>query len=259
MDLKILREMPAALAGRWRRAGRRAGHLWPSECVLCRAWPSPPLCDTCVALYAAPQRRCLHCALPCPPDPGDEQACPQCRRHPPALDRCVAAVDYAWPWPDLIARLKFQGHTAWATPLSWLMLGSEGASEVLEDADWVLPTPLSPERLAERGYNQAALLAQALCHATSHPGLRLDGLIRGRHTAAQSGLSRAERMHNLQEAFLPNPLWANALRSRHVLLVDDVCTTGATLEAATLALRQAGVRRVSALVLARTGRSEPTN
>jgi ComF family protein len=108
--------------------------------------------------------------------------------------------------------------------------------------------PLSLQRLRERGYNQAQRLAQALDPAKVQDTL----LLRVRDTPAQHALARSERLHNLDGAFMVDPLRVNAVRDHHLLLVDDVMTSGASLTAAALALRQAGAATVSAVVLART-------
>ena len=119
----------------------------------------------------------------------------------------------------------------------------------LEQADLVVPMPLARERLAERGYNQALLLARHLAPDKTDATL----LLRTRHTAAQSALTRAERLQNVQGAFAVEPLRAHELRGRRVVLVDDVMTTGASLRAAASALRLAGAAHITALVFARTG------
>ncbi|CAN5598415.1 hypothetical protein BH10PSE18_BH10PSE18_40090 [soil metagenome] len=108
--------------------------------------------------------------------------------------------------------------------------------------------PLSPARLRERGFNQAFELARRLAPGKTDTGL----LIRTRDTPAQSGLTRAERLHNLQGAFAIEPLRAAQIRGRRIVLVDDVMTSGASLFSAAQALRTGGATHVSAIVLART-------
>ena len=110
------------------------------------------------------------------------------------------------------------------------------------------PVPLSAERLRERGFNQSALLVQHLAGAKAD----VHSLLRLHATEAQSGLPRAQRLRNLQGAFAVEPARAAALREQRVVLLDDVMTTGATVHAATLALREAGVAHVTVVVLART-------
>ncbi|MBD8051534.1 phosphoribosyltransferase family protein [Limnohabitans radicicola] len=226
-----------------RPAGSLGGWL-PSRCAICRGWPCAPVCDHCIAHYAQPTSRCQRCALPLP----GGRICGDCLNNPPPLDVCLSATAYAWPWIDLVAKLKFQAQPGWARPLATLMLSSHGVEDMLEAADWVLPIPLSRERLAERGYNQSWLLAQHLCPDKAQP----DFLLRTRDTPSQRTLPRSERLANLEGAFALDPLQAPALRDKRVVLVDDVMTSGASLHTAARVLRQAGVQHISAVVLART-------
>jgi ComF family protein len=186
-------------------------------------------------------------------DTGHCGAC-QTRREPSALQRCVAAVDYAFPWDKLIARFKVRNEPGWDGPLAELMLRQSPASELLHTCHLLVPVPVTPRRLAERGYNQAWELAKALLqHADiPKPPALPDALVRVRETADQHELPRAQRLHNLRGAFAVHPQHVQRLAQAHVLLVDDVTTTGATLQAAAQALLQGGAAQVSALVLART-------
>jgi ComF family protein len=217
----------------------------PSQCAVCRAWPSRPVCDACIARFAPPAERCATCALPVA---AGTAHCIDCRRQPPPLDGCIAACAYSWPWPGLIGDFKFRGEPGWAAPLATLMRSAPWAEPALERADLVLPMPLSPARLRERGFNQAFELARRLAPGKTDTGL----LIRTRDTPAQSGLTRAERLRNLQGAFAIEPLRAAQIRGRRIVLVDDVMTSGASLFSAAQALRTGGATHVSAIVLART-------
>lgn len=221
----------------------------PACCAVCHAWPAQVLCDDCVSRYAAPVPRCATCALPLTGSSTAALTCPDCLRNPPPLDACLAAVDYAWPWTDCITQFKFGGQPGWAAPLAQLLHSMPGVEAALTQADCVLPMPLSRQRLAERGYNQALLLARQLAPQRTQAAL----LLRIRHTAAQSSLHRAERLLNLQHAFAIEPQRAASLRGQRVVLIDDVMTTGTTLHAAAHVLRQAGAAHITALVLARTG------
>ena len=160
----------------------------------------------------------------------------------------MAAVAYDWPWADCVTQFKFGAQPGWAGALATVMRSTPWVEPALEQADLVLPMPLARERLAERGYNQALLLARHLAPDKTDATL----LLRTRHTAAQSELTRAERLRNVQGAFAVEPLRAHELRGRRVVLADDVMTTGASLKAAALALRQAGAAHITALVFART-------
>lgn len=189
----------------------------------------------------------------------DTVRCNACirRQTPAALDRCAVAVDYAYPWDGLVARFKFQREPAWAGPMAQLMLDSPDVARLLRHAELVLPVPLTRKRLAERGYNQAWELVKALCDAARRRQLRAppalaQGLLRTGETPDQHSLPRSARLQNLEGVFAANPAHRPELAGRHVLVVDDVTTSGATLEAAAQALRLAGARTVSALAFART-------
>ncbi len=174
--------------------------------------------------------------------------------HPPPLERCVAAVDYAFPWDRLLQRFKFHGEVAWASLLARHMLDAPGARDLMASADWWLSVPLSNRRLGERGYNQAWALTRALVKSTGTPADRAhnDWLLKLGDPPLQHRLDKAQRQHNLATAFVTAPQAQTALRGSSVLLIDDIMTTGATLHAAAQALHRAGVASVSAWVLART-------
>ena len=227
----------------------------PSQCAVCRSWPSEPLCAACLSRFATPRPRCPQCALAWSATE-TAPSCPHCQGQTLPLQACFAAVDYAYPWADLLTRFKFQGQSGYSVLLSDLLLRRAGVRECLASLspqDCLLPMPLSAERLRERGFNQAWELTKTLharsgCQAT--PSARL--LLRLRHTEAQSGLPRQARLANVRGAFLVEPLAAASVRGRQVVLVDDVMTSGASLRAAALALLEAGASAVKALVVART-------
>lgn len=223
----------------------RASRQLPARCAVCRAWPSRVVCNACATRFAQPVPRCTTCALPVPEG---ITHCGACLREPPPLDACLAAVTYGWPWSDCVTQFKFGNLPGWAAELATLMRSAPWVEPALEQADRVLPMPLARERLAERGYNQALLLAKQLAAHKTDASL----LLRTRHTPAQSELKRAERLRNVRGAFAVEPLRAPELRGRRVVLVDDVMTTGASLHAAATALRQAGAARITAVVFART-------
>lgn len=166
-------------------------------------------------------------------------------------------MPYAYPWSSLVARFKYQQQPAWAEFFARSLLREPGVLaclRALAPGDWLLPLPLSAERLEERGFNQAWELAKALARQ-SRTAAQADAslLLRIRHTPAQHQLRRAYRLANVKGAFLVEPLRAHGVRERQVVLVDDVMTTGASLNAAAQALRDAGARHITAIVFARTG------
>jgi len=217
----------------------------PGRCAVCGAWPARPLCGRCEAHFSGERHRCGRCALPLV---AGVSTCGACLREPPPLDACFAAVDYAYPWSGLVGRFKFQGQPGWAGTLAARMRGLAGVGEELRRADFVLAMPLAPRRLAERGFNQALLLARQLA------GDKLDArlLLRLRETGSQTALDREARQRNVEGAFGVEPLRAQEVRGKAVVLVDDVMTSGSSLHAAARVLRQAGAKRVAAVVLART-------
>ena len=123
---------------------------------------------------------------------------------------------------------------------------------MVQAAHWVIPMPLFKKRLQTRGYNQSALLAQAICKGLNLPRLNTQLLLRVRDTPEQVGLNRDDRVRNMQGAFALEPALAQQALGQHMVLIDDVMTTGATLLAAAAPLLQAGAASVSALVLAKT-------
>ena len=217
----------------------------PSRCAVCHAWPTQPVCSACVTAFAQPQLRCPTCAITVS---AGMQQCGSCILTPPPLDACLAALPYAYPWADLIARFKFRQDPGWATSFALLLRATPWVEPALESADWLLPMPLSTQRLRQRGYNQAHELACALDAAKVGHGL----LLRIRDTPPQRSLSRSERMHNVKNAYAVDPLRSGELKGKRVVLLDDVMTTGASLYAAALALREAGAAHITGLVLART-------
>ena len=233
------------------RIARLARMLWPPRCLLCLQ-PGHGLRDLCLACAAGlPWNRsaCGRCAIPLPPTtPAGAQTCGACLRRAPPLSQVLAACVYAMPLDRLLPRLKFHHDLAAGRLLAQLM-GDAFAPAV---AAWpaaasLLPVPLHRARLRTRGYDQALELARPLARTLGLPLLG-DGLRRVRVTAPQSRLDAAQRRRNLKDAFAVRP---GVAWPAHVVLVDDVMTTGATLHAAAVALRRAGVVRVDAWVCAR--------
>lgn len=180
--------------------------------------------------------------------PAGVTQCGACVREAPPLDACVAAVDYDWPWSDVVTQFKFGDRTGWAHEMVALMRAAPWAEPLLEQSTLIVPMPLSPARLRERGYNQAWLLARALDRRRADASL----LLRVRDTTAQSALPRAERQRNVRGAFAVEPLRVREVHNQQVLLVDDVMTSGASLFEAARTMRAAGAAGVGALVFART-------
>lgn len=219
--------------------------LVPSQCMVCHAWPSRVLCSHCVGRFAQPIPRCERCALPVL---AGMRQCGRCITEKPPLDRALCAVAYNYPWSTLVQRLKFHQHTAIARTMAALLRSTPWVEPALDAAHWIIPMPLFPTRLRERGFNQANLLAHALDRSKTRP----DVLLRIRPSTPQSALPRQERLRNVEGAFALEPAHYGAVAGKRIVLVDDVMTTGATLHAAAQVLRNAGAQHLTALVFART-------
>jgi len=216
-----------------------------SQCRVCHAWPADTVCEVCVHQFAQPVPRCTTCALPLPAATG---ICGACLRDPTAIDRCLCAVDYAYPWNTLVQHFKFHAEPGLVHCMAELLRAAPWVEDAIEAADLLLPLPLSSARLKERGYNQALLLARQLCaHKTRH-----DLLLKVQDTPPQHTLKRAQRLTALKQAFAVEPLLAPALQGKRVVLVDDVMTTGASLFTAAKVVKAAGAAHVTGLVFART-------
>lgn len=205
--------------------------LLPQDCLLCRA-PSGEalLCPACAdELPQLPGARCPRCANA---SPGGE-ICGRCQRHPPTYDRLIALYPYAAPLDRMVQQLKYGHQLALAT---WF--GKRLADACRDSgADLVMPMPLHPSRLAERGFNQSQEIAR---HTAAALALELDAqsCFRTRDTPPQAGLSLRERRRNVRNAFACR----GDLQGRRILLIDDVVTTGSTVGecARTLYLHGAG-------------------
>jgi ComF family protein len=215
----------------------------PTQGPVCaRCWTSilpltPPLCDRCGD--PLPTWRAVSVPL---------ERCPRCRRTPRVVDRGRAIGAYEGALRAVIHALKYEGRRSLARPLGALMRQRGG--DLLEGAACVIPVPLHPSRRRHRGFNQAADLAR-------HVGMPVvPALRRVRATPSQTGLPAAQRHRNVRDGFAVTRA-AAPLAGATVVLIDDVSTTGATLEACARALKEHGVAEVRALTAARVVRAVP--
>lgn len=213
------------------------------DCLLCGAGSgSDLLCAGCrPELPRPPAPACPVCAGPT--GAGDAPVCGACLTHPPAYDRAFAALSYGFPTDELIQALKYRSQLALARLFAELLC--QAVSEAPRP-DRVIPLPLHPARARERGFNQAAEIARPLAKTL---GIALDtsSLTRARNTTAQAALPLARRHGNVKGAFA----CAESVADMHIALVDDVMTSGTTLNEAARALKQAGAAEVSLWVVAR--------
>jgi ComF family protein len=215
-----------------------------TTCKVCLRWPNPLLCAGCRQRWGRLAMRCPHCADHAHAGPCEGQ-------HLHLWTEAAARMDYGSPCDQWIKRLKFGGDWTQARDLARLLNECPHARHLRAQADLILPVPVSDQRLRERGYNQAALLAQHWCG--KDPRLRIDWLRKQRHTPSQAMSDRSQRLLQLQGTLgWSGSAQPQALRGARVLVIDDVMTTGATLDVATRSLLQAGAARVDVTVFART-------
>lgn len=224
--------------------------LFPPRCLACErrgAW----LCEGCEPrLPRLPLDRCVWCGRPIggrrvESGTASPSVCAACRASHAALDGLIAGYSFDGPIRVAVHRLKYRRARHLAEPLGDLMAEALAAADA--EVEGIVPVPLHPVRARERGYNQAELLARRISERTGFPVF--DGVLeRTRPTQSQMSLPSARRAGNVAGAFAPA---SRALPGRRLLLVDDVCTTGSTLEACAVALRKAGCTSVWGLTLAR--------
>lgn len=211
------------------------------NCLLCGVASDGDLCKPCLdSLPELPPHRCEVCALPV----AESRVCGACLANPPAFDRTIAALSYAFPVDALVHSLKYQGNLTMAPVLADLLTARMGAVAL---PDFIIPMPLHSARLRERGFNQALEIARSVSKKT---GIALlpAACKRIKNTPSQTGLPWKEREKNIKGAFTCKA----DLAGRRIAILDDVMTTGATLNELAKVLRKNGATHVSGYVVART-------
>lgn len=206
-----------------------------------------------IRLHFIENPKCVTCGMPFGFETGEDTECGQCLREPPAFDRARSALAYDDASRPLILGFKYGDRTyAAVTFAHWLQRYGQ---YLTEQADMIAPVPLHRWRLWRRRFNQSALLAQALGQRTGLP-CHADLLLRNRATPQQKGLTAQGRKDNVRRAFAVNPACLGLLQGKSVILVDDVFTSGATLNECAKTLRKSGAKKVFALTLARVLKTE---
>ncbi|MGE5271481.1 MAG: ComF family protein [Thiohalocapsa sp.] len=224
----------------------------PPRCLACGETVGEPdaLCGSCwssITFFVPPY--CSICGLPFPYPTEEGAVCPDCARGRASWDLARAVMRYDKHSRRLVLALKYD-RTEVAPALGAWMRRAGG--QVLDGADLMVPVPLHWTRLLSRRYNQAALLAQAI-HAGGGPPVAPDWLVRRRRTPSQGRLGPLARARNVRGAFAMRP--GRSVRGKRVVIVDDVLTTGATVEECARVLRRGGAAYVGVLTLARAVRA----
>ncbi len=215
--------------------------LLPQSCLLCAGHAHhAPVCSGCRDDLPALPPHCPVCALP---NPGGE-VCGACLKRPPAFAATRAAWLYAHPLDRAMQALKYRAELALA---DWMAGHFAAALPTPAEVDLLLPMPLHPARLTQRGFNQAALLAAGLGRRLGLP-VHLEAVTRRTDTPPQAGLDLRQRRRNLRGAFACD----TALTGRRVALVDDVMTSGSSLRELARVVQAAGAVHVECWVMART-------
>ena len=223
--------------------------LYPPRCLLCASPGSngADLCEHCQQSLPFNQTACISCALPLPANISESATCGRCQKKSPLYDQAYSIFSYEQPVIWLIQQLKFNEKLVHARLLGGLIAESTCVTKIAELEDvCILPVPLHKKRLSQRGFNQSIELARALSKKTGWP-MELKSVERVRDTSAQTGLDAKERRKNIRGAFEV----IQPMTYKHVVIVDDVVTTGSTANELARVLKKSGVEKVTVLSLAR--------
>ena len=228
--------------------------IFPTQCAACddSLWddPIPFFCRHCWSrITPIPPPSCPRCARPFPSPTSlshsPDHVCGACRKHPPAYHQAWTPYAYQSPLKEAIGLLKYKGKTQLAPSLGQLMARTGPLATTI---DAIVAVPLHPDRLREREFNQSLLLARYLGRQWKLPVLT-NLLIRTKPTRPQTSLTRRERLKNLRRCFVVTS--PSVIEGKHLLVVDDVFTTGTTVNECAKTLRKAGAQSVYVQTLAR--------
>ena len=240
---------------KWRTAvdrllSRASAVIWPCRCVLCQrlARGSRDLCELCAKDLVLNSDCCRQCAQPLGEDSARGQLCGGCVRGPPRFDSSFVPYRYAYPVDRMIQQLKYGNELSVGRVFAHCFAEQLAAARVALP-EVLIPVPLGTRRFRGRGFNQAIELARHLRKLTGVE-VRTDLVTRVRETAEQAALPRDERRKNVRGAFaLLQPL-----PYTHVAILDDVVTTGSTVNEIAKLLRQAGAEKIQVWAIARAGK-----
>jgi ComF family protein len=220
--------------------------IYPSQCPICGNLPDAfacaPICSSCwsqIRRYTGPS--CTVCALPFPSE--YSKICGNCVKKRPPFSQIIPFGLYEGVLAEAISLFKFHGLRRLSQPLGRWLLDLD-----IPRTDAVVPVPLTPKGLRQRGFNQSLLIAKIIAKKIEAP-LFMDTLLKVKETPPQIGLSARDRQSNLKKAFKVT----GDLKDKSILLIDDVVTTGATVTECSKVLLKAGAKKISVVTLARAG------
>ena len=227
-------------------AHKLLSHLFPSRCIFCHKTLAQAIeiCPDCYTSLPHNESCCLRCALPLPDGLGDSVICGRCISKTPAFDYAHSLFRYEDDVIGLVHQLKFGEKISHARSIGEML--SARLLQTGESPDCLLPVPLHHSRLRQRGFNQSIEISRVIAKRSGIP-LEYDAVVRHRRTSAQTGLDAKQRKKNIRGAFT----LVQAIDYQHVLIIDDVMTTGATVEELARVLKKSGVERVGVLSIAR--------
>ena len=229
--------------------------LFPSRCILCQQTVQKPavnqsieICLDCYQALPHNDSCCVQCALPLPEDIENGVTCGRCIKNRPLFDYSHSLFRYEDEVIKLIHQLKFGEKISYARSIGemlFVMFENELLPEQ-EKPDCIIPVPLHDKRLRQRGYNQSTEIARIIAKKTAIP-IAHDAVVRRRNTMTQTGLKAKERQNNIKGAFDI----VDVKNYKHVLIIDDVVTTGSTINELARVLKLDGIERVGVLSIAR--------
>jgi ComF family protein len=225
----------------------------PSQCLLCHL-PSQQslICDSCYQATLVERQCCLHCGCGLN---STQPFCGECLKHTFDFNQLHAVASYQKPFPELIKQLKYQHQLIYADLLGLLLASSikrRYDNEYLQQIDYLIPVPLHITKLRQRGFNQAQLICDALLKHLDIPTLNEPFIVRNKLTIAQEGLTRIQRSKNLRDAFSLTDAGIKMLKGKNIVLIDDVVTTGATINSLCQRLLKVNVNNIDVWCICRT-------
>lgn len=245
-------------------AKKLLSNLFPSRCLLCQKTVDQQaisahieICSACFEGLPHNEVSCVHCALPLADELADNILCGRCIKKTPAFDYAYSALRYEDDVVRLMHQLKLGEKITYSRTFGEMLLQllkqklSQGNNQqILNKPDCLLPVPLHRSRLRQRGFNQSIELARVISKKLNIP-IECDAINRNRSTPSQTGLDAKARRKNIKGAFSVKQKLTDKIKNKHVLIIDDVMTTGSTVNELARTLKRNGVARVGVLSFAR--------